>query len=279
MRYKIGDVAKILGISPDLLRYYEKKGVVKPIKDRNNDYRYYESWDINFLIDCLWYKNFGFSIDQVARIVSRCGMEDILSMMEEKEGEIEASIRRQELLLRRTREHLAEVQRIGERLGKCDLVYSPEIVRYLNRYNRLYDNSAALQQLSQQWLEYMPMIHRCFEIEREDLQNKTENYAWGFSLGMDYVRELEVPVEMPVKHLPSEPSVHSVFKSSGKDAFSPRHLKFLMDYVREHQLTVTGNARGNLICSVLEQDQLTGYFEVWLPIEPKAGMEIAPAQT
>ena len=29
MKYKIGDVAKILGISPDLLRYYEKKGVRK----------------------------------------------------------------------------------------------------------------------------------------------------------------------------------------------------------------------------------------------------------
>ena len=41
MRYKIGDVAKILGISPDLLRYYEKKGVVKPVKHRSNDYRYY----------------------------------------------------------------------------------------------------------------------------------------------------------------------------------------------------------------------------------------------
>ena len=30
MRYKIGDVAKILGIPTDLIRYYEKKGVVSP---------------------------------------------------------------------------------------------------------------------------------------------------------------------------------------------------------------------------------------------------------
>ena len=28
MKYKIGDVARILGVSPDILRYYEKKGVV-----------------------------------------------------------------------------------------------------------------------------------------------------------------------------------------------------------------------------------------------------------
>lgn len=276
MRYKIGDVAKILGISPDLLRYYEKKGVVKPVKDRTNDYRYYEPWDINFLIDCLWYKNFGFGIDQVAKIVSRSSYEDIISTMEEKDGELEASIRHQEMLLRRTRETLDEIKRARSLLGKCDLVYSPEIVRYLNRYNFIYDNSKALQQLSHQWLQYMPFTHRCFEIGQEDLENKTDNYAWGFSLSMDYVRELEVPVAPPVIHLPSEPSLHSVFKSSGKDAFTPRHLKFIMDYVRSHGLTVAGNARGNLICSVLEEDKLTGYFEVWLPIRLLPGMEIPP---
>ena len=69
MRYKIGDVARILGISADLLRYYEKKGVVTPYKDAHNDYRYYDAWDINLLMDCLWFKNFGYSIEQIADMV------------------------------------------------------------------------------------------------------------------------------------------------------------------------------------------------------------------
>ena len=277
LRYKIGDVAKILGISPDLLRYYEKKGVVKPVKDRSNDYRYYEPWDINFLIDCLWYKNFGFGIDQVATIVSKSSYEDIVSMMENKDEEIEQTIRRQELLLRRTRQHLQKIRTAKDFLGKCDLVYSPEIVRYLNRFNHVFDNSKALQDLSHQWLKYMPLVHRCFEIGQADLQNKTENYAWGLSMTLDYVQELNVPVNPPVNHLPAEPSVHSVYTSSGKDAFTPRHLKYLMDYVRSNDLKVTGNARGNLICSVVEDGKLTGYFEVWLPIEPREGLEFAPA--
>ncbi len=279
MRYKIGDVAKILGISPDLLRYYEKKGVVKPVKDQNNDYRYYEPWDINFLIDCLWYKNFGFGIEQVAQIVSRSDYDNLLAMMSEKKTEIEYSIRWKELQLRRLREALTEIQRARGLLGKCDLVYSPEIVRYLNRHNFIYDNSKELQALSHQWLQYMPLIHRCFEIGQEDLENKTDNYAWGFSLNMDYVRELNVPVKPPVKHLPAEPSIHSIFKSAGKDAFTPRHLKFIMDYARENGLSVAGNARGNLICSVLEEEKLTGYFEVWLPIHLAPGMKIPEAPT
>ena len=94
MQYKIGDVARILGISTDLLRYYEKKGVVAPTKDKQNDYRYYDVWDINFLIDCLWYKSFGFGIPQIAYMVSDCYYGDLVSVLEEKETELMDSILR-----------------------------------------------------------------------------------------------------------------------------------------------------------------------------------------
>ena len=83
-KYKIGNVARILGISPDLLRYYEKKGVVKPTKDVHNDYRYYDFWDINFLLDCLWFKNFGFSIEQISEMVRIPSAEELSSLFEEK---------------------------------------------------------------------------------------------------------------------------------------------------------------------------------------------------
>ena len=52
----------------------------------------------------------------------------------------------------------------------------------------------------------------------------------------------------------------------GKDAFSPRHLDYLMDYAKAHNFRVCGNARGNLVCSVVEDGTLTGYFEVWVPV-------------
>ena len=273
--YRIGDVAKILGISPDLLRYYEKKGVVKPKKDRSNDYRYYESWDINFLIDCLWFKNFGFGIEQVAHIVSSCGYDEVLSLMEDKKEELQASIRRQQLLVRRAEKYQAEVSRARDFIGKLDIVDSPEIVRYLNRYNFIYDNSPELQALSHQWLEYTPLTHRCFEVELSDLMDHRDNYAWGFSLDMDYVQELQVPVEPPVAHLPSVKSLHSVFTSAGKANFSPQLLDYMLAYARTHGLTPVGNARGNLVCSVVVDGTLTGFFEVWIPVEERGAQDAA----
>ncbi len=278
MKYKIGDVSKILGISPDLLRYYQKKGVVTPTMGENNNYRYYDAWDINFLIDCLWFKNFGFGIEQTAKLVSSSTYEDVAADMNAKKAEIEESIRREQMLLVRADQYLTGIRRARELLGRCDLAYSPAIYRYLNRHNQDYENIPELQGLSQQWLQYMPFVTRSFEIEKKDLENHTDNYAWGFSMGMEFVRRLNVPLEPPVMLLPSRPSVHAAFTSSGKTGFSPRHLKFVMDFVRENGLTVAGNAHGNLICSVMEDDRLTGYFEVWLPVEPKEGLVFAHSE-
>ena len=272
MRYKIGDVSRILGISADLLRYYEKKGVVRPQKDQNNDYRYYDTWDINFLIDCLWFKRFGFGIPQVAYMVTDCYHGDLISLLDEKSDQMEAEIRKQEQLLARLREYREAVERVKAGLGVCDLQDSPELICYLNRFNYSYNYTPEMQKLSRQWQEYMPFTQRYFEIPQEGLTGDGSDYAWGFSLRTAYAEELGVQVKPPVKRLPSRRCIHSAFRSFGKNAFTPKHLSFLLDYAKRQELKIAGNAMGTLVCSVREEgsDDLTGYFEVWLPVEDEA---------
>lgn len=266
MQYKIGDVARILGISTDLLRYYERKGVVTPTKDKQNDYRYYDAWDINFLIDCLWYKSFGFGIPQIAYMVSDCYHGDLLDMLAEKQDELKDLIHHQELLLRRISQHMEQVKRVKDQAGICDIAPCPEVICYLNRYDADYDNSNEMQKLSKQWLQYMPFLQRYFEMPLIPGETHAHHYAWGFSLEMEYVNEFSVPINPPVKHQPSVECIHSVFKSSGKDAFSPKHIDYLYDYASQNGYTVAGDARGNLVCSVVDDGNLTGFFEVWLPV-------------
>ena len=269
VRYKIGDVARILGISPDLIRYYEEKGVVTPQKDPYNNYRYYDTWDINFLIDCLWFKNFGYGIEQVAHIVSQNTYDKLLANLSARGDEILANIRYQELLLHRIRKYCEILKELPGYIGKCDIRRSAGFVRYLNRYNTIYDNDSELQSLSREWLKYMPFSRRYFEVPEDGLLGEGDDYAWGFSMGMRYVREFNLEINPPVKHMPSSLCIHSAFTSTGKDKFTARHMDFLTAYAEKNGLKVAGCAFGNLACSVVENDEITGFFEVWLPIEEK----------
>lgn len=269
MRYKIGDVARILGISPDLIRYYEEKGVVSPQKDPYNNYRYYDTWDINFLIDCLWYKNFGFGIERISHIVSQNTYDELISELSAKGDEILENIRYQELLLHRIRKYNEILKNLPGYIGKCDIRRSAGFVRYLNRYNTAYDNDSELQALSRQWLKYMPFSRRYFEVPEDGLMGEGDDYAWGFSIGMKYVKRFNIEINPPVKRIPSRLCLHSAFTSTGKDKFTAHHLDFIMEYAEKNSLEVDGCAFGNLACSVIDKGEITGFFEVWLPIKEK----------
>jgi len=267
LRYKIGDVSKILGISPDLMRYYEKKGIVRPCKDSTNDYRYYEAWDVNFLIECLWFKNFGFSMKKISKIVSDCSADELNSLLKDKKDEIAEEIRHKQMILERLERQIHSLETAKKAIGICDVQDSPEMVRYLNRYNFLYDDNPDVQALGRRWLKYIPFTRRCFYIEEHDLYNLGNDYAWGFSMDMEYVHKLAIKTEPPVVYQPPRKSVHSVFKQPGKNNFSPRLLDYMVHFAQENHLKLCGYAFGHLLCSVRENGQLVGYFEAWLPFE------------
>ena len=269
MKYKIGDVARILGVSTDILRYYERKGVVKPEKDESNDYRYYDSWHINFLMDCLWFKNFGFSIEQIADMVHIPSADSICGLLEGKEEEIRAQIRRGELLLRRSAEHRKQLETIDRLLYKCEIADSPEYIRFIDRIGKKYMTDSLTNETAKKWLEVMPFNHRYFEMPGDSaMPGREDEYRWGYSLSSEYAKELGFEAKSPMIHCPSRKCIHTVFKNAGgKEGFSPSLLQYSLDYAQEKGIPVFGPIHGVLLCSVEEEGVLTGYFEAWIPIE------------
>ena len=68
-RYTIHDVAALLGISPDAIRLYEKEGLVFPLRDPNNGYRYYEFAQIHRILGISLYRQLGVGIAEI-RVLS-----------------------------------------------------------------------------------------------------------------------------------------------------------------------------------------------------------------
>lgn len=65
----IKDVAKQLGCNPNAIRFYEKKGLVTPVRGDNN-YREYTTRDIERLQFIMLYRQLGFSIEAIKQL---CG--------------------------------------------------------------------------------------------------------------------------------------------------------------------------------------------------------------
>ena len=49
--YRIGEFAKYLGVTPDLLKHYEDQGIIRPSRS-DSGYRYYPFNTTMLLIEC-----------------------------------------------------------------------------------------------------------------------------------------------------------------------------------------------------------------------------------
>ena len=70
MSYSIGDVSEALNLSREMIRYYEKCGVLKLSRDTGNNYRSYEIMDVFWLLESLQYRGWGVGIREIQSLRS-----------------------------------------------------------------------------------------------------------------------------------------------------------------------------------------------------------------
>ena len=67
---RIGELAKLSGISVKALHVYEKKNIIKPVYvDENTGYRYYSPDQFRLVESLLELQDMGFSLDEISKIL------------------------------------------------------------------------------------------------------------------------------------------------------------------------------------------------------------------
>ncbi|MBV9575523.1 MAG: MerR family transcriptional regulator [Gammaproteobacteria bacterium] len=70
MSYTVKKLAKLSGLSIRTLRFYDAIGLLKPAYYGDNNYRYYEDEQILLLQQILFYRELGFPLNNIQRIIS-----------------------------------------------------------------------------------------------------------------------------------------------------------------------------------------------------------------
>lgn len=77
--YTISEVAKILNITTNKIRFYEKKGLLLPIREKDNEYRKFNAQDIIRLQSILLYRAIGLTIRDIKSILDNDEKENCLT--------------------------------------------------------------------------------------------------------------------------------------------------------------------------------------------------------
>lgn len=72
-QYRIGDFAKYLGVTPDLLKHYEDMGIIQSIRSESG-YRYYPFQTTLYLIESIRLRNYGLTLREIRGILNEHSM-------------------------------------------------------------------------------------------------------------------------------------------------------------------------------------------------------------
>lgn len=80
-RYQIAELAKLSGVSSRTLRYYEEIGLLKPKREPNSNYRYYDSTDVDNLQQILFFKEMGLELKEIKKAMTTLDKEKRLEIL------------------------------------------------------------------------------------------------------------------------------------------------------------------------------------------------------
>lgn len=99
--YTIGQIANIIGVSRDKLRYYEEKGVLIPKQNKENNYREYDLKDIDTVLLIEFYRSLDLEFKTIEKLHKQSSIKNIEDVLDKKKNEVIKEIDRLNAILNR----------------------------------------------------------------------------------------------------------------------------------------------------------------------------------
>lgn len=265
MKYTAKDVCRMLNITRETLRYYEKVGIIHPEIDPVNKYRYYDDWDINYIYECKKYQSLGFSVKEVLEIFSRGSYTSFNEKIEEKQKEFLEKARFYSNLEIKNEHYLNTIRDIPETLGRCRLIETRETYFIPYRENFEYTLDHEKLKVVHQALDYYSFFDNTVYIDLKDYLEDNDRFHWGLSIEKRYAEFVEMSFDH-MTFLPRRKAVYSIVDAGERWNFSNSLFDGMKAYAEERGLKPDGPVHANLLTRIFHRNRFARYLETYMPV-------------
>ena len=265
MRYSIGDVSRVLGLTTSALHFYEKEGIIDTPKVESGR-RYYEEADINRLISVKKYRAMGVPVRDIAQQFSADGMtgEQVMARMREKRGEA-AQLARQYAGLVCDIDRLIELgTQALETTGIVDIRRTEDMICFRSSSGGRIPLDKGEQAIAQRWLEAMPAVSLSICREQED-----EHAAPSLIIPANRAADFGIEADGNVaRMIPGGMALHAVF-DCGEEQYADPDVIFkpVLSFAREHRFVQKGTMWGSMLFVDCSGGVRKHYFDTYMCFE------------
>ncbi len=260
------DIAQLLGISPQAVRFYEQKGLVQPQRDKDTDYRTYTLQDIERLFACRFWMNYGFSLSEVADLFGVVPINEIPPLLEAKKQKFQQQIEDIELTIQKIDMISRDHQILSDVLGKYFIKTSPFFLFCCFAEGELVRTELAGSHFYQELNQHPHLCDTAVIIPSETAGTEQffEKRQLGFLLEKRYAEFLQNDYNQPGDQVQLFSPTTCVNVTLKVKALGPEALEPVFSWIQKHDFVVSGP----IICRIIGTLWSGGvfYYEIWVPI-------------
>lgn len=260
--YRIGEVANLLGVTQDTLRFYEEKDIIKPYKAENG-YRCYTADDVWLLLDAIYYRKVNFSVSDVKQILYHNSCEAMQDLIKDKIEEEKRSIKEHQYFLTKLEVSHKSCRNVKSYLDVCAVLPFP-------RFYILSEKREEKSEVRDDWFQ-MIKEKSLYEVsnimEEYHLDRGYEKPVYSYlSLRESIVRKMKMKKRMQsVPYLEHEKCVFTVDASENR---SPRKeaIERAVAWAEKNGHELVGKVYSQYTINCCLNGKMAYYIEIYLPV-------------
>lgn len=264
MEYNIKEVSNILNISREMIRYYEKKGMISPRRKEENNYRSYDTMDIFFLMEAIQYQGWNINIKSIRGLKEENYYVQIVEYLMKYHDELIQDIDYKTLVSERIGQ-VIERNKMGlYNMGNYWVKRIPE--RYLFHVvtgeGDSYERICLPEEMSKMLYsdENIPFWDVYFEY-------KDGKEFWGLSFEKRYFDKLKISYKENMTYIPEEYCLCTNVNLGAIGAFHQDFYAGALEYLERRGYVQKGTVSALLIGRGMEEDGFYRLIELHIPIE------------
>lgn len=265
MKYKISEVASLLDITPEALRYYESKGIITPTRSESTGYRYYDGWEIHMLIRARTYRQLGYSLDETGKLLNEYDTNDIISNLSEREEDIREEIIWKKQLLKHIQIKKESMIKSKESIGKYSIEYRPEIYRLEMQEGYVLYPDKEIQSIIVEWIDKIPFVFTSTLFSLEDINKGGKCFTVGLGVYKEYAELLGIQESEYVRIFPSQLCIHTGIQTRSSKTITPQLLTDTIEYMNGQGMKLSGDVITKSALMRKLDNEYINWHQAWLP--------------
>lgn len=271
--YQIGKFASKLGVTHDLLKHYEKYGIIQSKRQGDGGYRYYPYTQVPNILSSKEFQNWGFSLREISTLLKGADVSDYYRILGNRVLQMEQEQTLKHRYLDSAKHLLSQVSQIKE--GKFSGSWSieeQESSYYLPHSSGTdFELIDINEHILASWIEHLSITSIATRVYQQHPGSPYNRLSDGFLVSEADAQRFQIPLTDCLIRIPRRKYLiyHSELPTGS------RNLQEVIDsilrepfaLIQKHCFSAKGDIYSKTLLKTQEEDRETIYRIVYIPLD------------